>query len=55
MNTRCLFLALWFWVLENNYFGWNRHPQSAEEMICDGLVFVILALACLGGKNGANS
>ena len=50
MNTRCLFLALWFWVLENNYFGWNRHPQSAEEMICDGLVFVILALACLGER-----
>jgi hypothetical protein len=27
------------------YFGWHRWPKSDAEIICDGIGFVILALA----------
>jgi len=29
-------------VFYNSYFGWNFHPQSPEELICDG-IFVLMA------------
>lgn len=34
-----------FFYSENSYFGWNRLPQSTEELICDGIVLLILALS----------
>lgn len=43
-------LAFLFWIHENNYFGWNASPQSPEECLADGIVFLLLALACLKGK-----
>lgn len=36
--------AIWFYH-QNHYFGWNRAPKSDAELICDGLVFLLLALA----------
>lgn len=36
-----------FWVMENRYFGWNWTPQSAEEVIADGIVVLILAISIL--------
>ena len=40
-----LLLALCWYVHMNDYFGWNRLPQSPEECLCDGVLFLILALA----------
>lgn len=45
MNTQILFLAVVFWVMENSYFGWNWKPQSDAELLADGIVLVLLALA----------
>ena len=39
------FIGLYFWFLENRYFGWNGSPQSDAEIICDGIVLLIFALA----------
>lgn len=47
-----LVLALVFYVHENNYFGWNRHPMSPEECIADGIFVLLLALA-FGRQNQA--
>lgn len=38
---------IWFF-LENDYFGWNRTAQSPEELICDGIVLVLVAIAIVG-------
>lgn len=45
MNWTILLLSIWFWVMENNYFGWNALPQSEAELLCDGIVLLIAALA----------
>jgi hypothetical protein len=37
-------LPLGFFISENNYFGWNRYPQSSEELICDGIVLLLVVL-----------
>ena len=51
--------AIGFYKLENDYFGWNRYPQSEAEVLADGLVYVLLAIAvfalalirnCKGGE-----
>jgi ammonia channel protein AmtB len=38
-------LAIVFAGLSNAYFGWNWRPKSDAEMICDGIVFVLVAIA----------
>lgn len=43
-NLYLLFLAGYFFYQENEYFGWNIHPQSPEELICDGICFVLFAI-----------
>lgn len=45
MNLPILFMAVWFFITENAYFGWNARPQSADELICDGITMVLLALS----------
>ena len=45
-----LVLALIFFVHENNYFGWNRLPQSPEELLADGIVVLLVAMSVLGRK-----
>ncbi|MEG9561057.1 hypothetical protein [Pseudomonas aeruginosa] len=47
MNFWIWFLAVYFWFMENRYFGWNAHPQSEAELICDGIVILLVALAFL--------
>jgi hypothetical protein len=39
------FLSLTYWVHENIYFGWNMFPKSDAELIADGLIVFIFALA----------
>ena len=47
MNWPILILAQFFWVMETAYFGWDLSPGSDSELICDGLVVLITALAFL--------
>jgi hypothetical protein len=34
-----------FFIMENAHFGWNRWPQSPEELICDGIVLTMMAMS----------
>lgn len=52
MNLRIFILAAFFGLFETAYFGWNFAPQSDAEMICDGITFLLFALAYLR-KSGA--
>jgi hypothetical protein len=47
MNWWIFFLAIAFWIEENNYFGWNMIPASQAELIADGIVILIVAIAML--------
>lgn len=38
-------IACLFGILETAHFGWNLKPGSGEEMICDGIAFLILAMS----------
>lgn len=38
-------LAILFWWHQNQFFGWNWKPQSAAEVLADGLVAVLLAIS----------
>lgn len=40
-----LFIAAVFWVSQNRYYGWHWMPQSDGELIADGIVMLLLALA----------
>jgi hypothetical protein len=51
MSYPRLFVAIAFYLHENNYYGWNRWPQSDAELIADGIVCVLIALAFV--KKGA--
>jgi len=41
-------VAFIFWVMENNFFGWNSYPKSEAELICDGIVCLIVAIGISG-------
>lgn len=43
-------IALYYIYLENDYFGWNTWPQSAEEVIADGFQLLFIAMAWLDFK-----
>ena len=45
MNVPIIVVATVFWMFETHYFGWNMNPQSDAELICDGIVAVIFAMA----------
>lgn len=45
MSHVILFIAVAFFILQNWFFGWNAYPQSAAEVVCDGIVLLILAIA----------
>ena len=40
-----LMVGLMWAVYETDYFGWHRRPSSDAEIICDGIAFLILAIA----------
>ncbi len=44
-NVVRIILAANFYWLQNSYFGWNRKPQSPEEVLADGIFLLILALS----------
>ena len=37
-----------FFIMENNYYGWNEKPMSDAELIADGLVFLMFILVGIG-------
>jgi hypothetical protein len=45
MNWRIFIASQFFWLLETAYFGWNLAPQSDAEMICDGIVVIMLCMS----------
>ena len=47
MNFKILFFAACFWLLETAYFGWNLSPKSDAEVVCDGMVMILAAMAYL--------
>ncbi len=43
-----MFLANWAWfIIYNQYFGWNWHAESAPEMICDWTSQAGFTIACV--------
>lgn len=51
MNPWIAILTLMFWWWENQHFGWNVRPGSDAELIADGIVFVLFALAIVAGRH----
>jgi len=45
-----LFISIIFWLLETSYFGWNWSPQSPSEVVCDGIVAILVSLAVIADK-----
>lgn len=41
-------MAMLYGIVETRYFGWNLHPSSDAEIICDGITILIGALAFFG-------
>lgn len=53
VNWPIFWLAILWWYVETKHYGWNLTAQSDAEMFCDGLVFLLFALAYRnGGHNG---
>lgn len=50
MNLNIAAVALAFGLLETWYFGFNIFPGSDAEIICDGIVAVIFAMAFIRVK-----
>lgn len=42
--------AVMFWLIETGHFGWHALPASDAEVICDGIVFVLLSIAYINGR-----
>lgn len=38
------FLAVTFGLAETGHYGWNWTARSDAELICDGIVFLIVAI-----------
>lgn len=46
--STCIWIAGLIWAfLETAHYGWNVVARSDAELICDGIAFVIFALAFL--------
>lgn len=41
------FVLLLYFIIENNYYGWNFAPKSDGEVIADGVVVLLLFLCVL--------
>lgn len=51
MNSTIFILALVWAYLYNSRFGWNWSSKSSEEVICDGIFAILMALS-VGFKEG---
>ena len=47
MNIDIFILALVWAYMYNSFFGWNFSTQSPEELICDGIFAVLMAMSLL--------
>ena len=47
MRYLLLFFPLEFYLIQNNYFGWNSHPKSDSELIADGITFLLVVLTLI--------
>ena len=45
VNWYRFFIGQMFLLTETHYFGWNFKPSCDAELICDGIVALITALA----------
>ena len=45
MNGKIFFIAVFFGLVETAFFGWNFFPQSAAEVVCDGITMILFAMA----------
>jgi hypothetical protein len=48
MNYLRWVVTLCFFLEENIYFGWHLKPKSDAELIADGILFLLLAMATRG-------
>ena len=51
MNPIIFVLALVWAYMYNSHFGWNWSSKSSEEVICDGIFAILMALS-VGFKEG---
>lgn len=49
INWPIAYLAGWFWIVETLYFGFNWIPDSAAELLADGIVFLLVGLSLAFG------
>ncbi len=47
MNKSIFMLASIWAYIYNSHFGWNWSSQSTEELICDGIFAILMALSVL--------
>lgn len=40
-----VFPGVFYFVVSNNYFGWNGSPKSDSKLIVDGLVLVLVLMS----------
>lgn len=50
MNWCIYSIAIIFGIIKMNFFGWHFEPQSGEEVICDGIMFLMFALSIPSDK-----
>ena len=43
---RLITLGVVIWIIENMYFGWNRHPESKAEYVCDIIAAFFIVCGC---------
>lgn len=51
MNLTIFTIALFWAYTYNSHFGWNWSSKSGEEIICDGIFAILMALS-IGFKEG---
>lgn len=49
MNISVLFLATVWAFMYNSHFGWNWSSKSNEEIICDGIFSILIAISISKG------
>ena len=41
-------VPIMYYILQNNYYGWNRFPQSDSELLVDGITLLLLSVVGIG-------
>jgi hypothetical protein len=46
LSSTWVFLpSLLFFIAENNFYGWNGMAKTSDELIADGIVWILFMLA----------